>query len=91
MLPAVALLLGAVGVAAQLGVALVRTQEAASLAARVAVADGDEQAREAALEVAGATASVRLWHDDDWIRVEVTDSGPWGLVARGTAVSRAQD
>ena len=90
MLPAVALLLGAVGVAAQVGVALVRAQEAASIAARVAVAEGDEQARDAAREVAGPTATVRLWHDDGWIRVEVADTGPWGLIARATAVSRDQ-
>lgn len=91
VLPAIALLIGCLGVTAQYGVASVRAQEAASTAARVAIADTDTRAREAAWRLAGNDARVEIVHDGDWIRVSVVDPGPWGLEASATAVTRAQD
>ena len=91
VLPAIALLLGLLGIATQYGVALVRAQDAASAAARVAIVDSDAEAREAGQAVAGSDASVDVVRDGEWIRVTVWDTGPWGLVAQATAVTHAQD
>jgi len=91
VLPGIAVLLASLGVAAQLGIAAIRAQDAASMAARIAITDGDAEARAAAWRVAGTDADVRIAHDGAWIRVTVEDSAPWGLVARGSAVARAQD
>ncbi|MCJ7827244.1 MAG: TadE family protein [Demequinaceae bacterium] len=91
VLPAIALLLGLLGVTAQHGVALVRAQDAASVAARIAIVDTEAEAREAALAIAGDDATIGIVRDGVWVRVTVSDPGPWGLVARATAVTRAQD
>ncbi len=91
VLPAMALLLGFIGVATQYGVAMVRAQDAASASARVAITDSNGMAREAALTIGGDGASVDIVRDGEWIRVTVEDAGPWGLVVRASAVTRAQD
>lgn len=90
VLPAIALLLGLIGVATQAGVACVRAQEAASVGARVAITDSDAEARDAALTVAGSGATAVVVRDGQWIRVTVTVQGPWDLDARATAVTRDQ-
>lgn len=91
VLPAIALVLGFLGMAAQYGVAAIRAQEAASAAARIAIADTDDRAREAAWRIVGGDARIGIVRDDDWIRVSVVDPGPMGLEASATAVVRAQD
>lgn len=91
VLPAMALLLGFIGVATQYGVAMVRAQDAASASARVAITDSNGMAREAALTIVGDGASVDIVRDGEWIRVTVEDTGPWDLVVRASAVTRAQD
>lgn len=91
VLPAIAVLLAVIGVAAQTGIATVRAQDAASTAARVAITDTDAVAQAAAWRVAGTDATVGIVRDGRWIRVTVSEPAPWGLVARGTAVARAQD
>ena len=90
MLPAIALLLGALGAAAQYGVALIRAQDAASAAARVAITDTDARAREAAVRIAGDDAEVGIVRDGEWVRVTVVEPGPWGLDARAEAVTHDQ-
>jgi Flp pilus assembly protein TadG len=89
-LPAIAAMLVAIGVATQLGIATITAQDAASVAARVAMTDGDAQARESALEMVGANAEIQVDHDGEWIRVTVQVPAPWGFVARGSAVTRGQ-
>ncbi len=91
VLPAVALLLGLLGLTARYGIESVRAQDAASTAVRVAIADTDARALEAARRIVGDDARVDIVHDGDWIRVSVVDPGPWGLEASATAVARAQD
>lgn len=91
VLPAVALLLGVIGVATQYGVTFVKAQEAASAAARVAITDSNGSADKAAQAIAGEGASVSIVRGGEWIRVVVEDSGPWDLVVRASAVTHAQD
>jgi Flp pilus assembly protein TadG len=90
VLPAIALLLGVIGVAAQAGVAAVRAQEAASVGARVAITNSDENARDAAVSIAGPDSTATVVRDGPWIRVTVSVPGPWGLDARANAVTRDQ-
>ena len=90
VLPAIALLLGLIGVATQYSIALVKAQDAASAAARVAITDSDGVAREVALAIAGEGASVDIVRDGEWIRVAIEDDCPWDLVVRASAVTHAQ-
>lgn len=89
-LPAIALLLGLIGVAAQAGVASVRAQEAASVGARVALTNSDGDARDAAETVAGPGATATVARDGGWIRITVSVPGPWELDVQATAVTRDQ-
>jgi len=91
VLPAVAILLGILGLAAQYGIASVRAQHAASTAARIAIVDTDARALEVAQRIVGEDAAVEIVHDGVWIRVSVVDPGPWGLDASAMAVARDQD
>jgi Flp pilus assembly protein TadG len=91
VLPAVAVLLGVIGVATQVGLAAIRAQDAASTAARMAVTDSEGEARAVAREIAGDDAVVTITRDGSWIEVTVTEPAPWGLSGRGSAVARAQD
>ena len=73
VLPGVVLLLLALLWGTTAGVAQVRCQDAARVAARAfAIGEGPGDARAAALEVAGAGAVVTVENEGDWVRVTVS-------------------
>lgn len=90
ILPAIIGLLAFILGAAAWGVTAVRAQGAASVAARVALTEGDAAARSVGAEAAGAGAQVWVQRDSGWIRVTVVAVGPWGVPIRASAVAKEQ-
>lgn len=86
-----AIVFGLVGIAAQCGAWAIRAQEAASAAARVAIADSDDAARDVAFIISGSGATVTINRAGGWITVNVSEATPWGFSISGVAVTRDQD